>query len=150
MQDEPNNANEKELDEIDKFLATLPSLHIPEDMVDEGEYKVRYKPKHHKVQLTSVFALMAWLFFLFSLVTVLRAFPGNSEFWYSIRQGNRQGIDTSYFTTAAYYLFGNIVVCLGGLAICLAQKKKIFGGSALNFWIAGVLSGIAAVALTTL
>ncbi|MCL1807508.1 MAG: hypothetical protein FWG31_07385 [Oscillospiraceae bacterium] len=149
MQDEPNNTNENEMDEIDKFLATLPSLHISEDMVDEGEYKVNYKPQKHKVQLTSIFALLAWLVLLFSLLWAYQAFPSSSGTFFSGYTGisSKGAWNAQYITDATFYLFGNVVVCLGGLAVCLAKKMKLFSGSALNFWIAGGLSAIMAIVL---
>jgi hypothetical protein len=152
MSDEPKKNGPQEPDEIDKFLATLPSLHIPDDMIadDIDLTSLRTKPRK-QVTVTGVFILIAWFVLLFSLMTIARAAPSRGTAWYTIL-GERHFSywNHHYLLSAMYYLFGNCVVCAGGLCICLIKKIKMTSGTSLNFWIAGGLSAVTAVVVLIL
>jgi hypothetical protein len=147
-----NDTQEQEPDEIDRFLATLPSLHIPSEMVESDVELPKLKPPE-SVALTSVFGFIAWLVLIIALLTASRAMPSQTgAFWDSV--GNelemnrpRPSVNPYYLFTAMCYLIGNTAVCLGGLGICAAKKMKMTGGAAVNFMIVGGLSAIGAVVL---
>ena len=153
MSEEPDKVNPteetEEPDEIDKFLATLPSLHISEDMIEDADFPP-HTEKHRQAPLTGIFGWLAWVVLVFSLLTIARAAPSEgTALWNGIvgKPSHTPGNPNLLFF-AMCYLWGNCVICLGGLGICAARKMKMLGGSALTFWIAGALSAGIAIALT--
>jgi hypothetical protein len=141
LPDDPKRKRKPEPDEIDKFLSTLPSLRISDDMIDDKDFpKYKVKPEKH-ITLTGIFVLAAWFILLYALLTFARAAPPRGNAFHSIfRQAYYARWNMQYVLSAMFYLFGNCAVCLGGLAICLIKKIKLTSGTALNLWIAGALS----------
>ncbi|MCL2004378.1 MAG: hypothetical protein FWG72_10345 [Oscillospiraceae bacterium] len=134
-------------DEIDAFLASLPSLHIPDDMIEDPD-DIRPVPKKKPVDITSVFSFIAWCFLIFSLLTLLRAYPSRGNFFHAYTDTVRHAsVNMQYIMNATIYLSGNCLVCAGGLAICALQKRKLSRGNALSFWIAGCASAVIAAIL---
>lgn len=151
MSEKPkNNSAEEagEIDEIDILIASLPSLQIPDDMVEDSEFVPLRKQERTKTEVTVIFAILAWSFFVFALLTITRAFPSEMAFFNAVTgTPGAASVDTQYILNAVIYLAGNCAVCAGGLGICAIRKKKLTKGDALNFWIAGGASAIIAAVL---
>ena len=150
MSEEPGKETQaEELDEIDRFLSTLPSLHISEDMVEDIDFPPRTGKSGRQAPLTSILSLLAWAVLIFSLLTVYRAAPSEgTALWDGIvgKTSHYPG-DPNLRFAAMCYLWGNCAVCLGGIGICAAKKMKLSRGIALSFWIAGGVSAAIAFIL---
>jgi hypothetical protein len=144
--DAPGQAGEP--DDLDKMIASLPSLRIPSDMIEDNAF-VKHRPQKKKTEVTTVFALISWGLLLFGLLTLARAYPSHYAFFQAYAGGAARPsfVDQQYILNAMIYLACNTVVCAGGLAICALRKKRMFGGSALSFWITGGVSAIIAAVL---
>jgi hypothetical protein len=148
MADKPGKQETEAIDEIDRFLSTLPSLYIPEDMVEDTSFPKYVLKKERSVTLTGIFALVAWSVFVFALMTASRASPPQWAFWDGVAGQRSHAVHyPQYLLNAGYYLLGNCIVCIGGLAICFIQKIKLTSGTAINFYIVGGASLIGAAAL---
>jgi hypothetical protein len=135
-------------DEIDALIASLPSLHIPSDMIDDADFLPPRKPVKTKTDVVSVFTIIAWGFLVFALLTVTRAYPSQMVFFQTYTgPAGAAAFNLNYIINAVIYLAGNCAVCAGGLAICALRKRKMFRGAALSFWIAGGSSAVIAAIL---
>jgi hypothetical protein len=143
-----DNKHTIEADEVDKFLSTLPSLRIPDDLFEDSTF-VPLKTEKRKTDVAVIFAMIAWFFLLFALLMLTRAFPSRIVFFhaYTGTVASAAMVDTQIILYTIIYLVCNGVVCAGGLGICALRKKKLFRGIALNYWIAGGLSLIIAALL---
>jgi hypothetical protein len=153
MLDKPNKDNipkqAEEMDEIDKFLATLPALNIPEDML-EDESKIRPSRGAAKVPFTSILVLLSWFFFLISLLVAAFSLPSRGNAFHTVFGATHHSeFDPQYLAIAMWFLFAVIFLCVVGLLISVVKKRKMTGG-ALNFWIAGGLSAVLAVVFMAL
>ena len=137
MKNERNTPKTDGMDEIDKFISSLPSS-------DESEEPYKSRPHPHiedsKVSLTGAMILLSWFCFLIAVLTAVRALP--------LRDTNISGRaaygywDPSHLIPATWFLIGTFAISVAGLAICLIRRYKITGGTALNFLITGVLSAV--------
>jgi hypothetical protein len=151
MADEPEKGNNQEPDEIDKFLATLPSLHIPDEMIDDSDFPRPRKKQSKQVTVTGVFMMIAWFVLILALLTFARAVPPRGNAFHGIfNQARQTNWNMQHVLSAMFYLFGNVAVCAGGLCICLVKKIKMTGSGAVGFWIAGGLSALLAVMMLTM
>ncbi|MDR0293330.1 MAG: hypothetical protein LBH95_04170 [Oscillospiraceae bacterium] len=148
MPDEPGTNETDEMDEIDKFLSTLPSLSISKDMVNDPDAPVPLRKTQKPELLPGVFILLAWVVAVFAALTILRASPQSGTFFNSLLDRSPISFwDKSLLFAAMCYMLGNCAVCAGGLAICFVKKIKATSGSALNLWIAGGISAVTALVL---
>jgi hypothetical protein len=143
MPDKPNKDNlqqKDEMDEIDKFLATLPALDISADMLDD-ESRIRTPAPSSKTPLTSVLVLLSWLFFLVALLVAALSLPARGNAFYAIF-GTSPYVEwhTQYLFYAKWFLGATVFLSTVGLVVCLIKKYKMTKGAALNFIIAGGLS----------
>jgi hypothetical protein len=138
-----------ETDELDILIASLPSLQIPTDMVeDEYDFTPR-KVKRTETDVTVIFSILAWSFLIFALLTITRAFPSNMLRPFFGESGH-VSVNVQYIHNAIIYFAGNCAVCAGGLAISALKKKKMTKGNTLNFWIAGGISAVTAAVLAVI
>ena len=145
MSEQEENKTEEQMDEIDRFLASLPSLHIPSNMVED--VYVPPKSGSKRAPVMSVFVLLSWIIFLIALLTAARTLPG---YVVAIFGSYPPLWNLQHLFTAMCYLLGNFVLCLGCILICFLKKNKMFSGSVLSLWISGGLSGILALVLLAL
>jgi hypothetical protein len=151
MPDKPSKDNAGlpgEADEIDALIASLPSLRIPGDMIDDADFSPPRKRVKEKADVAVLFSIVAWGFLVFALLTVTRAYPSQMIFFQTYTgPSGASALELHYILSAVIYLAGNCAICAGGLAICALNKRKMFKGAALSFWLAGGLSAIIAAVL---
>jgi hypothetical protein len=149
MSDTPNNENlpaVEEMDEIDKFLATLPPEEVYED--DSGEYEREIRPTKEKVRtpFTSFLSLLSWLSLLAGLSVAALAMPGRENFFHA-RTGTAsvEVWKPEFFFNSALVLLLTLIICGTGLAVCAVKKQKMNSGTALSFWVSGGIAAVLAV-----
>jgi hypothetical protein len=152
MSENPTNGNTgqtENMDEMDKLIASLPTLHISEEMVDDVQFVPLRKPKRMKADITVIFAMIAWFFLIFALMTLSRSLPPRMDVFFRAFTGtvHTSHANTQYTLSTLIYLAGGFIVCAGGLGICALKKMKMSRGSALNFWIVGGVSVVTAALL---
>jgi hypothetical protein len=137
MQNERKTPKTDGLDEIDRFISSLPS-----DDTSDDSYNKRPHPhtEDSKLSLTGAMILLGWFCFLVAVLTALRALPLRDMYIYD--RAHHGYWNPAHLIPATWFLMGTFAISTAGLAICLIRKYKITGGTALNFLISGVLSAV--------
>lgn len=135
--------SQSELDDIDQFLN---SLHIPNEMINDIDKPITTLKTRPPVTIANIFPLLAWVVFIIAMFSILNAAPPGTSFFNNLLSvSSAQLWDRGQLFAAMCYLFGNCVVCAGGLIIRFHKKIRLTSIGTIHLLILAAASAVISV-----